>query len=211
MDKKSRFKTSQEFYKELTAEGLAKRKLLIHTKQELAYLKNILFKDQHILDLACGYGRFTIPLFKQGYNIQGLDISANLINKAKHTAKKKKLKIKFKLGDMRSLPYKTNQFDAIICMWSAFTELHKEKDQLKALKEIKRVLKKSGFAIFEMFDSNVREKVQTHTFDGVTSPLMYNHNRSTMKKLFKKIKARKSKTILDNFGGRERLIAMFWK
>ena len=35
-------------------------------------------------------------------------------------------------------------------MWSAFIELPNKKDQIKALKEILRVLNKDGFALLEM-------------------------------------------------------------
>ena len=37
--------------------------------------------------------------------------------------------------------YSDNSFDAIICLWSAFNEIIKEPDQIKAIKEMKRVSK----------------------------------------------------------------------
>jgi len=143
-------KSSPEFYKKLGVNWLVARKEPIHTKKELSYLKKFLRTNQKILDLACGYGRLTIPLTKQGYKIEGLDISKNLLEEAEKRAKKEKLNINFRLGDMRKLPYNTNTFDAIICMWSAFIELPNKKDQIKALKEILRVLNKDGFALLEM-------------------------------------------------------------
>src|SRR3989344_9181944 len=112
-------KTSKQFYKELGAEELASRKKLEHTNSELTYLKRFLNKKQRILDLACGYGRFTIPLARAGYNIEGLDLSPNLLKKAKNDARKEKLKIKFIEGDMTKLPYADGTFDTVICMWSA--------------------------------------------------------------------------------------------
>ncbi|MBI4448740.1 class I SAM-dependent methyltransferase [Candidatus Woesearchaeota archaeon] len=83
-------KTSTQFYKELGAKKLATRKAAIHTKKELAYLMQHLRKNHKILDLACGYGRFTIPLTKRGYDVEGIDISPNLIAKARASSKKER-------------------------------------------------------------------------------------------------------------------------
>jgi 2-polyprenyl-3-methyl-5-hydroxy-6-metoxy-1,4-benzoquinol methylase len=80
-------RTPQQFYRELGARGLALRKKPENTKSELNFLKKILDKKQKILDLACGYGRFTIPLAKEGYDIQGLDLSPDLLKKAREDAK----------------------------------------------------------------------------------------------------------------------------
>src|SRR3989344_3681569 len=142
--------TPQKFYKNLGAEGLALRKKPEQTKSELNFFKRLLNKRQKILDLACGYGRFTIPLSKAGYNIEGLDLSSNLLEKAREEAKKQNLTIKFIQGDMTKLPYENEIFDAIICMWSAFIELTEGKDQIKALNEMLRVLKNKGFAFIEI-------------------------------------------------------------
>ena len=205
-------KSSKQFYTELSAEGLAKRKEKIHTRTELAYLKKILNKKGKILDLACGYGRFTFPLKKQGYEIEGLDITPVLLNKAKKDAKEKKLKIRFKLGDMKKLPYKKESFDNIICMWSAFLELSTLSDQKKAVKEMLRVLKKDGFAFLEMNGLKGNGKrVGTMYIDGIESYTYHRQNKKTLTKLMKDLKIKKFKVWYDDFGGRERLLLMFWK
>lgn len=205
-------KTSSQFYKELGAEKLAARKSEMHTKKELSYLKKYLKKNQEILDLACGYGRFTIPLAKQGYTIQGIDISPNLIAKAKKTAKREGLTLKFQIGDMRKLPYKENSFDSIICMWSAFTELLNDKDQIKSLKEMLRVLKKGGFALLEMpKPEKTKKRVAISIIEGVKAVPMYRQNKTTLTRLMSIIKPRKHSIFVDNFGGRDRLLVIFWK
>lgn len=205
-------KTSEQFYKELGAKGLATRKEKTHTKKELAYLKKLLSKNKKILDLACGFGRFTVPLAKQGYNIEGIDISPNLLKEAKKRAKEENLEIKFKLGDMRRLPYKDKSFDTIICMWSAFIELHKNQDQIKAVKEMLRILKKEGFALLEMpKPKRTKKKVIVFEIGGVTATPMFVQNKTTLKDLMKNVYVKKYKIFIDDFGGRERLFLQFWK
>jgi len=218
-------KTSKQFYTELKPERLAKRKKKIHTKKELLYLKKLLSKKGKILDLACGYGRFTIPLAKSGYDIEGIDITPSLIKKAKLDAKKEKLNIKFKVGDMRKLHYKNESFDNIICMWSAFIELIKKSDQIKTLKEMLRVLDKDGFALLELpYVPRIKKyiKVEKDEFtlkkDNVIQSkisgieiLTYHHNKKTLRELMKKSNIKKYKIFIDNFGGRDRLFLQFWK
>jgi len=220
--------TPQKFYKKLGAEGLALRKKPEQTRSELHFLKKLLNKKQRILDLACGYGRFTIPLAKAGYNVEGLDLSPNLLEKAKNNARKEKLKIKFVEGDMTKLPYANETFDAIICMWSAFIELTDEKDQIKALNEMLRVLKNKGFAFIEIpvpqrasknlntkrkdiKPQKIKGRVIQSVIDGVLANPMYLHNKTTTERLMKKIKPKRYKISVENFGGRLRTLIWMWK
>jgi ubiquinone/menaquinone biosynthesis C-methylase UbiE len=113
---------------------------------------------------------------------------------------------------MRKLPYKDNSFDIIICMWSAFIELSKESDQIKALKEMLRILKREGFAFLEMpKPERAKEKVIVSTIEGVEAVPMYRQNKASLTKLMKIIKPKKYKIFVDNFGGRDRLLVLFWK
>jgi ubiquinone/menaquinone biosynthesis C-methylase UbiE len=215
--------TSKQFYTKLTPEGLAERKKAIYTKKELKYIKKLLNKKQKILDIGCGYGRFTIPLAKQRYNIQGIDITPSLIKKAKKLANKEKVNIIFKIGDMRKLPYKDNNFDAIICMWSVFIELTNKSDQLKAIKEMKRVLFDNGFALIEMplpYNPSIKTKddlrlkkgnIITGKISGIEAMPTYFHNKETLVNLMKESKTKKYKIFIDKFGGRNRLFLQFWK
>ena len=225
-------KTPQQFYTELTAENLAKRKKPEHTKLELKYIKNLLNKNQRILDLGCGYGRFTIPLAKQEYDIKGIDITPVLIKKAREIARKQKVKIDFKIGDMKKLPYRKESFDAIVCMWTVFNELINKKDQLRSIKEMLRVLSKKGFALIEMplpvkitgdkrtirYEKSKDELVfhkKTHlvesTISGLKARTSYMHDKNTLSALMKEAKIKRFNIFADKFGGRKRFFLKFYK
>lgn len=221
--------TPKQFYTKFTAEKLAERKKASHTKKELAYTKKFINKKEKILDLGCGYGRLTIPLAKQGFNTEGIDITPALIKKAKQDAKKEKVSIQFKIGDMRKLPYKKESFDTIICMWTVFMELTKKSDQLKAVEEMLRVLGKNGKAILEMappiksfkpieyknigdkFTHNKKTRISKSTIAGMKAHDSYRHNKKTLTGLMKKAKIKKYRVFVDKFGGRDRLMVLFWK
>ena len=221
-------KTPRKFYTELTSKGLAKRKSEIDTKKELIDLKKKLNKNKTILDLGCGYGRLTIPLAKEGYKIEGIDITPSFIKQAIKNAKKLKLDIKFRIGDIRKLPHKKESFDIVICMWSVFLELTKINDQISALKEISRILNHNGLAIIEMAPSkkfyvikddeigdlrklNEKTRLVTGKISGITAMPHYFHNNKTLKSILTKAKIKNFKINEELFGGRNRLILQFWK
>lgn len=53
------------------------------------YLHQIKKYGEPVLELACGTGRITIPIAKQGVKISGLDISKSMLSHAKRKAKMK--------------------------------------------------------------------------------------------------------------------------
>lgn len=223
-------KTSQQFYTEWTPESLMERKKEKHTQLELSYIRKIISKKDRILDLGCGFGRITIPLAKEGYNIEGIDITPVMIEKASGLAKKENIKVTFKVGDMKNLPYSDNTFNIIFCLWSAFMELPKENEQLKAIKEMLRILKPNGLSFIEIRKPGkpgtvkifiVKEgdkdfykrkgNVFTDLLDNIETMPLYLHNKTTLSKLMEKAKVKKYKISIENFGGRDRMIIKFWK
>ncbi len=156
----------EEFYEKLGHKKLSALVTKQKSKAQLDFLKKIFFKKQKLLDLACGYGRLTVPLVQQGFNVQGCDLSGNLIKKAKIFAQQKNLKIKFTLVDMRELPYKDNSFDGVFCMWSSFNHMLTKKDQVKALKGMYRILKYGGICLIDVpyFKKPTKRLQQAGTF-----------------------------------------------
>jgi|TARA_Y100000310_G_C20634238_1_gene790329 ubiquinone/menaquinone biosynthesis C-methylase UbiE len=204
MDK---IKSTKEFYKKLKTEGMSKLMTKERDKSYLQFLKSHLKKEQKILDLACGYGRLTIPLAKAKYNIEGIDLAPNFIKDAKAQAKEKNLKVPFKVGNMLELPYGDESFDVIICMWSSFNHLLTSKDQIKGLQEMLRILKKDGYAIIDMPSYKIINgkhlvKGNIGGFENVD----FIHNRNSLSKIIKYLKIKHSKIKIENIGDRKRLV-----
>ncbi len=97
-----------------------------------------------ILDLGCGCGRITSYLFNKEHNVVGVDISKNLIKKAKI----KFPKIKFKVNDACKLKFIDDSFDIVFFSFNGLDCIFPERKRIKALKEIGRVLKPGGLFIF---------------------------------------------------------------
>lgn len=104
-----------------------------------------------ILDLACGPGRFAIPLAKRGYQVVGLDISEVYLKQAYAKAKEQGLNIHLVQGNMRHIPFE-NEFDAVINLFTSFGYFEREEDHLLVLKEVHKSLKPGGRFLLELMN-----------------------------------------------------------
>lgn len=109
--------------------------------------------EAEILDLCCGQGRHTLELARRGYSsVQGLDRSHYLIQRARATAKKDGLAVRFREGDARKLPHATDRFDVVMLLGNSFGYFDTVEDDLLVLREIFRVLKPLGRLLIDVTD-----------------------------------------------------------
>lgn len=102
------------------------------------YTKN----GDHVLDIGCGTGRLYQLFEDMSIAYVGLDQSKNLLK----FAKKEYPKGRFILGEMTKLPFEDNEFNIIYCI-ATFHHLPDQKARIKALEEMKRVLKPEGLIV----------------------------------------------------------------
>jgi len=98
-----------------------------------------------IVDIGCGTGRHSLEFSRRGYRVTGLDISDKMLDVARETANKERLKINFLHADAANFSM-NDKFDLAICICEgAFGLLGLDEDpflrDLKILKNINRVLK----------------------------------------------------------------------
>lgn len=171
-------KINQETYDIISSDWDEKRKY--NWKPVVSFFEKIENKQNlKLLDIGCGTGRHLELAQKVGFskeNIVGCDFSKGQLEIVKNKG------FKTKISDMINLDFKTEEFDIIICIAAHHHLLEKEK-QLKALKEMKRVLKKNGKLLlcnwmpedffleeqikkkkFEFFDNEKKVKV-TYTYE----------------------------------------------
>lgn len=120
-----------------------------HTNKLKTILSLIDFQPREILDIGCASGWFLSKLAVVFPKAEcfGIDI----YDKAVQYGKKLYPHITFRQSDAHAVPFKANTFDLIIC-----TEvLEHVGDPKSVLVEIKRLLKKGGFAIIELDSGSV--------------------------------------------------------
>ena len=126
------------------------RHLIFKTMGTLHFIRQIEWKSmfeyldpkegERVLDVACGEGVLSLKIAEKGCAVSGIDISEDVVENAKHLAEREGIPCEFKVGSAEDLPYPDEHFDKIICSSS----LEHFKDDVKALKEMHRVLKPRG-------------------------------------------------------------------
>ena len=141
------------------------------TRQEVDLFSEILklSPEDRILDLCCGQGRHSLELAKRDFqNVDGLDRSHYLIQKAKSIAKKEGLNVKFREGDARKLPYPSDTFDDVMILGNSFGYFETIEDDMRVLKEVFRVLKPWGLLLLDVSDGEyLRENFQPRSWEWI--------------------------------------------
>lgn len=124
-------------YKEMYENEMSHAWYIATRKLMIKFILKHLGKDSKILDAGCGTGG-TIEYFKKsGFtNVYGVDVNRDAIN---YCQKREIENISF--GNVNKLTFKTNSFDAVICLDVLY---HKDIDKNMALKQFGKVLKKGG-------------------------------------------------------------------
>jgi len=105
-------------------------------------------KSSKILDVGCGTGRHAIELSKRGYHVTGVDLSENMLNRAREKASMAGVEIDFRLSDARSLPFE-GEFDLVIMLCEgAFPLMETDEMNFQILESAARSLNNNGKLIF---------------------------------------------------------------
>lgn len=93
-----------QFFKSVGVDWLVNKSDEKHMHALLRLIKTYMHKTDKILDICCGYGRVTIPLLLESFDVKGIDISPELIEKAILDSKKCGISDDiFKVADMKKL------------------------------------------------------------------------------------------------------------
>ena len=135
---------------------------LVYTdvQEKVPFVVDVLrkYQSQEILELGCGSGLFTIPLKQQGLNIEGLEISPEMIK----LTQKKAPDLKLHQGDMR-LYNLQKTFDAILILSSTLVLLQNHEEVNQCLQRSYEHLKPGGIFFLELPNHAVEIKNSDRT------------------------------------------------
>ncbi len=101
-----------------------------------------------ILDLACGKGRHSIYLNSRGFNVVGVDLSAQSIE---HARQYQNEKLQFFVHDMRET-FRFNEFDYILNLFTSFGYFDTEEENMEAVCAAAKALKEEGRMLIDFLN-----------------------------------------------------------
>jgi len=165
-------------------------------KKETIDLPNIL-RGKRVLELGVGNGKTLISILKQKpSNVQAIDFSIKAIEKARKIFGDNVTLLK---ADAKNIPFPDNLFDVVVVYYVLNNSI--KKDRARIMKEIYRVLKKSGTCVFEDFSINdFRNNGKSHRTDKNTiikknKLICHFFEEKEVKELFKDFSKVKIKTL----------------
>ena len=115
--------------------------------------EKVLVKGARVMDMGCGAGRHAASLASLGFQVDGLDLSANSIESARINYADVK-GLNFHEGDMRALPqlFKGESLDAVLSLFTSLGYFEAASDLTKTLHGVDRVLKPRGLFVLDFLN-----------------------------------------------------------
>lgn len=109
-----------------------------------------LSEGAQVVDIGCGMGRHALALASFGYSVTGIDLSPSLLEEARrHDIEGA---VKWEQGDMRELPFEAGTFDATVNFFTSFGYFSYEDDNVKVLRNIRKVLRPNGSFLIDFLN-----------------------------------------------------------
>lgn len=159
-------------------------------KDIIPFFTKFIQAGEKVCDLGCGDGHAAFKLAKKGYAVTGIDVSEEMIHKAKQLSIE--TTAQFKKGDISELPFTNDEFDAIL----AINSLEWTEQPLIVLKEIKRVVKHDGHACVGILGPTAGPRVNSFR-------RLYNEKvicNTMMPWEFEKLATENNWSVIDSFG-----------
>ncbi len=106
-----------------------------------------------ILEPGVGTGRILIPLLENGFNIDGFDVSDDMLKICRKNCQNRGLNPNLFKEQMETFSL-DEKYDAIIVPTGTFLLIHEREDSIKALKNFYNHLTNSGKLIIDLFLQN---------------------------------------------------------
>ncbi len=107
-----------------------------------------------VLEIACGTGRITMPLAKEGFDVTGIDLAESMLEQAERNSQEQDLDIEWVKADMRDFSL-GKSFPLIICPGQSISRLLTIKDIEKCLAAVREHLAPGGRFIMELYNPSL--------------------------------------------------------
>ena len=108
------------------------------------------WQSGNLLNLGCAHGPDFLP-FREDFGLYGIDFSIEMLKLAQRYSGKFDFTVSLAAADVRSLPYRDGTFDWAVSV-ATYHHLKDKEERLRALQELRRVLKPGGEAFITVWN-----------------------------------------------------------
>jgi SAM-dependent methyltransferase len=123
-------------------------------KAWVRYLHELLAARRHapkrVLDLACGTGTVSELLHREGFDVTGVDLSADMISEARRKAAKRGLAIAYHVQDAAELDLPPPPFDLCVSLFDSLNYMLEPARLAEAIRRVHEHLRPGGLFIFDI-------------------------------------------------------------
>ena len=106
-------------------------------------------RNGKVCECACGTGNLTLPLYRRGFQMTGVDLSREMLWQAAQKSRKNGIAIPFVQQDMRALNLH-RPVDAVLATCDGVNYLQTEEDLTSFFRAAKRAIKPGGALVFDV-------------------------------------------------------------
>ena len=106
-------------------------------------------KPKSMLDMCCGTGTMSEFMTREGFEVEGFDLSPDMIEMARSKAEKKKLSIRYEVADAATVEME-RQYDSVFSFFDSFNNITDKEQLQSAFASAYRHLVPGGSFIFDM-------------------------------------------------------------
>jgi ubiquinone/menaquinone biosynthesis C-methylase UbiE len=122
-------------------------------------------KVKTILDCACGTGKHAIAFSQLGFDVEGCDLSFEMVQHAKINAIASGVKVNFVQANFKRLAQVFNRkFDCIVCIGNSLTHELEEQGVASALQSMYSVLREEGVVVVQIRNIHKLARDKTRIF-----------------------------------------------
>ncbi|MGH7794512.1 MAG: ArsR/SmtB family transcription factor [Candidatus Binatia bacterium] len=142
--RRRRLRRSQSYFESVAGDWERIRKSYFDDRVTSLAIEKLLPRDLTLADIGCGTGSLTFELARFARKVIGVDLSSEMLRRARATAKERRLdNVEFRLGDALKLPLQPNSVDAAFCVMV----LHFLPDPERAIAGLCRITRPGGSVI----------------------------------------------------------------
>jgi ubiquinone/menaquinone biosynthesis C-methylase UbiE len=125
-------------------------------KDIVSFFQKHVSPNSYVCDLGCGDGYGSFKLAQTGYRVLGIDLSDEMIEKAR--AQREFEQLRFEKGNIANVKVENATFDAVL----AINSLEWTENPLSVLNEMKRIVKPNGFACIGILGPTAMPRINSY-------------------------------------------------